>query len=229
MLLTMCSKFVKCMKKYATSFFLVYFNFSCAVLAQEKLKFYIKQHQSSTGIGFRGGINYSISTVTSDEVNPQSILSFLGGVRPQTGYYIGGFYYKDLSPNQLTFRMEATLQRKGVNSVSQNGVLIKKANYYFLGFIPILGLHLLDRFVVYTGPELNILLTKHDAWGNSYPVEIGALVRFQYTIRRMGIEGSYFRGFTRYDRLEGGYILGGPSVHDFYNQNFQVGITYNLR
>ncbi|MVM33531.1 hypothetical protein GO755_26070 [Spirosoma sp. HMF4905] len=198
-----------------------------AMQAQSKTDFYRLSHQQRSGFGFRMGLNYSLATVSDFYVNSSTPITSLGGVRPKSSYYLGGFYYKELIPNQLTYRLEANLQQKGVGSVDPVGKPVINARYYYLGVTPLIGLQLFNKLTIYTGPELNVLVAKTNSWGKGYPLEIGLTARLSYTVGKIGIEASYFRGFTRYDQLKDSSPFGGPFEFDFYNQNAQLGLIYH--
>lgn len=197
-----------------------------AVFAQGGSVFYRQSYQGDSGIGFKGGVNYSFPTVTAAVVSSSLATSFLGGVQPRYGYYIGGFMYKDLAPDQLTFRLDATLQMKGIGSGYQ-GKTVLRARYYYVGLSPLIGVHLHKNLTVYMGMEANVLLAKQNPWGKTYPFEIGTTLHVAYTLGAFSVEAGYFRGFTKLDRFELYNQPGGPAINDFYNQNIQLGLLYN--
>lgn len=160
-------------------------------------------------------------------VRPPFVTSYLGGVEPQFGYYLGGFLYKDLTPNRLTFRLDATIQMKSARAAN-NGKTVFNASYYYLGITPLIGLRLTDRLTIYTGPEGSLQVAKGKSWGKGYPFELGVHARLTYDFGRFGAELGYFRGFTRIDRFEIGGIPGGPGTNDIYNQHVQAGLIYRL-
>ncbi len=189
-----------------------------AVLAQGTTDFYTTQSQKSSGIGFRTGINYS-TTRYSTEPNTQ-----LGYLKPRAGFYVGSFYYKDLSVRGLAFRTDASIQERAVGRINNNNVSVKESKYYHLGITPQIGLRLARNLTAYAGPEVNLLIGKTDAFGNGYPIEVGATTRFSYKLKQVGIEAGYFRSFTKYEVYNS--VFGVP--FNFYNQNWQIGVTYNL-
>lgn len=197
------------------------------LLAQKASDFYSLSARPSSGIGFRVGLNYSTPSVTAAVVKPPFFTSHLGGVEPQFGYYLGGFLYKDLARDRLTFRLDATLQMKSARA-AYNGNTVFNATYYYLGVSPLIGLRLTDRLTIYTGPDVNVQITRGKSWGKGYPLELGINARVTYSFGRFGVEAGYFRGFTRIDRFEAGGISGGPVINDIYNQHVQTGINYRL-
>lgn len=201
----------------------------CAVFAQGIQEFYQTTKPSSHGIGLRIGTNYSYPTVTAAVDRRTNTTTTLIGVTPRFGYYVSGFTYKDIIPNQLSFRLDATLQMKGVGA-EYNGRATVKANYYYFGLSPQIGLRLANHFTVYVGAEANTLISKMNPWGKTYPLEFGGLIRFAYQIGNYGLEASYFKGFTKYDSFIVSNLPGpaGSSNNDFYNQNIQLGIFYKL-
>lgn len=135
--------------------------------------------------------------------------------------------HRDLVSDQVSFRLDATMQMKGVGS-EYNGRATVKASYYYLGLSPQIGLRFSEQFSVWLGAEANRLLSSVHAWGKTYPFEFGGLARLSYQIGQFGLETSYCKGFTKYDSLETISLPGGPSTNDFYNQTIQLGIFYRL-
>ncbi|AUD01521.1 hypothetical protein [Spirosoma pollinicola] len=201
-----------------------------AVFAQPDADFYKSTaRQPTSGVGFRVGLNYSKPAVTSAVVvaSPSTATSYLGGVEPQFGYYIGAYLYHDLRPNQFTFRLDATVQAQ-VARAAYNGKTVANPSYYYLGMTPLVGLHLTNNLTIYTGPEVNLQVARRGSWGKGYPLEVGVNMRFTYSFGRFGAEVGYFRGFTKIDRFELYNLPGGPAINDIYNQNMQAGILYKL-
>ncbi|WP_461127336.1 hypothetical protein [Spirosoma aerophilum] len=198
------------------------------VYAQQITDFYQKPNQSSKSIGYRAGVNYSIPTVTAAVVSNSLTTSYLAGVNPQLGFFLGGFYLKELLPDRLTFRVDATLQMKGTEAM-YNGKPVKKSRYYSLGLTPMVGIHLTNKLIAYTGIEANWQAGRQNAWGKGHPFEVGTTLRFTYPIKEVKVEIGYFKGFTRFDTFEAYNFAGGPAINAFYNQNLQVGILFNLR
>jgi hypothetical protein len=196
-------------------------------VAQKASDFYRLPTRPSSGIGFRVGLNYSTPSVTAAVVKSTMFTTFLGGVEPQFGYYLGGYLYKDLTPDRLTFRLDATIQMKSARA-ADNGKTVFNASYYYLGITPLIGLRLTDRLTIYTGPEGSLQVAKGKSWGKGYPFELGVNARLTYDFGRFGAELGYFRGFTRIDRFEIGGIPGGPATNDIYNQHVLAGLTYRL-
>ncbi|GAB3785788.1 hypothetical protein GCM10028818_48020 [Spirosoma horti] len=172
-------------------------------------------------------MNYSTPSVTATPVRPPFITSYLSGVEPQFGYYLGGYLYKDLTPDRLTFRLDATIQMKSARA-AYNGKTVFNASYYYLGITPLIGLRLTDRLTIYTGLEGSLQVARGKSWGKGYPLELGVTARLTYDFGRFGAELGYFRGFTRIDRFEIGSIPGSPATNDIYNQHVLVGLTYRL-
>lgn len=195
--------------------------------AQKGTEFYQEPSRVSSGIGFRVGINYSVPAVTAAvmPVSGSLTTSYLEGVESKFGYYIGGYVYKYILPNQLAFRLDATMQMKALRAAF-NSRTVANASYYYLGLTPLIGLHLTNRLIVYTGPEINLQVANQTPWGKGAPLEIGTTVRFTYTINKLAAEMSYFRGFTKTDRFEIYNLPGGPGINDIYNQNVQIGLIY---
>lgn len=196
----------------------------------QEAEFYSKnQTARRSGIGFRVGTNYSSPTVTTAVDKRTNTTTTLAGVIPRFGYYISGFTYKDLIPNQVLFRLDATLQMKGVGA-EYNGIPTVKASYYYFGLSPQVGLQLTNQFTVYVGAEANTLISKANPWGKTYPLEFGGSIRFTYQIGHYGLEAGYFKGFTKYDSFVTSNLPGsaGSSNNDFYNQNIQLGLFYKL-
>lgn len=201
----------------------------CAVFAQGVQEFYQTTKPLSHGIGFRAGTNYSYPTVTAAVDRRTNTTTTLLGVTPRFGYYISGFTYKDLIPNKVSFRLDATLQMKGVGA-EYNGKATVKANYYYFGLSPQIGLQLANHLTIYVGAEANTLLGKMNPWGKTYPLEVGGLIRFAYQFGHYGLEAGYFKGFTKYDSFETINLPGPTSLssNNFYNQNIQLGLFYKL-
>ena len=198
-----------------------------ATYTQGNTDFYQKKYQSKNELGLRAGVNYSLSTVTNYYVNSSILITSLGGVRPKTGFYIGSTYSRDLATERILFRLDATLQMKGSNSVDLNGKSVYNARYYYLGLSPQIGLHITPKLTLTTGLETNLLVAKQMAWGSGSPLEIGTVLRATYALGPFKAEVGYVRAFNRYDQLVGPPQPGGPSRFDFYNQNWQVGLIYN--
>lgn len=210
--------------------FLVTLSLYGETYAQTETEFYSKNQPARRGgIGFRVGTNYSSPTVTTAVDKRTNTTTSLAGVTPRFGYYISGFTYKDLVPNQVLFRLDATMQMKGVGA-EYNGTPTVKASYYYLGLSPQIGLQLTNQFTVYVGAEANTLISKVNPWGKTYPFEFGGVLRFAYQVGNYGLEAGYFKGFTRYDSFETINLPGpkGLSSNDFYNQTLQVGLFYKL-
>ena len=195
--------------------------------AQKASDFYSLSTRPRSGIGFRVGLNYSTPSVTAAVARPPLITSYLGGVEPQFGYYLGGFLYKDFSRDRLTFRLDATIQMKAARA-AYNGNTVFNAAYYYLGITPLIGLRLTDKLTIYTGPDVNLQVSRGKSWGKGYPLELGVNARLTYSFGRFGAEVGYFRGFTRIDRFEAGGLPGGPAINDIYNQHVQAGLNYRL-
>lgn len=213
-------------RPYLLAILLVLFT-PWASFAQGVKGYYQPEYPTQSGIGFRAGTNYSFSTVTSAVVSNSAITSYLGGVTPRFGYYVGGFLYKDLAPARLTFRLDATLQMKGIGG-SYMGKIVRKGRYYYAGLSPQIGVRLTDKLTVYSGVEANLLLAKQNSWGATYPFEIGSNLRVVHTFGTFRVEVGYFRGFNKVDRLElQTQLPGGSAINDFYNQNLQIGLLYN--
>ncbi|WP_080057697.1 outer membrane beta-barrel protein [Spirosoma aerolatum] len=190
--------------------------------AQSGTDFYKYQPDTRRFVGLRVGVNYSHTAVRAYNIGP------LAGMRPFAGFYIGGFFQKNLQ-SDLVYRLDANVQMKGVRVLNTSGNVGIQAKYYYAGFTPQFGLQLMRQLTVYAGPELNIMLAKHDEIGrNSYPVEVGATVRLLYSFRNLGVELSYFRSFTQYDFLTFGQASTAGYRHDFYNRNLQVGLVYRF-
>lgn len=189
-------------------------------IAQGVTDFYQLKPGTGRNSGLRAGINYSIPVVTP-KVGPRPFQ--LVGVIPSYGFYIGESYYRYLLPDQLLFRLDATFQQKNAGA-GVNGKLMNNANYYYIGITPLIGLHLTDNLLVYTGFDANLLIGKYRPWGKGYPFEVGTSFRINYLVGRFGLEVNYFRGFTRFDRFELPAVPG--EYNDFYNQSIQVGLLY---
>ncbi|MBN8821017.1 hypothetical protein [Spirosoma sp. 48-14] len=204
--------------------YLVIFLVACPWegFAQRTTDFYKRQTDQRSFIGLRAGINYSHTAVRAYNVGP------LAGMRPFAGFYLGGFFQKNLQ-SDLVYRLDANVQMKGVRVLNASGNVGIRAKYYYVGFTPQFGIQLMRQLTMYAGPELNIMLAKHDEIGrNSYPVEVGATVRLLYSFRTLGVEFSYFRSFTQYDFLTFGQTSTAGYRHDFYNRNLQVGLVYRF-
>lgn len=202
-------------------FVCVLLTLSWATSAQDNVNFYKNPDPVKTSKGLRLGVNYSVSTLG---LQPNARFE---GIRPSTGFYIGSFYSKEILPDQLSFRLDALLQRKGAGIYDINNREVNHAVYYYAGVSPQIGLQLARNLNVFIGPECNLLVVRNRDFGKSKPIEIGATVRLSYFINRIGIEASYFRGFTTYDRLES-FTISPPIVVDFYNQNTQIGLIYKF-
>lgn len=189
--------------------------------------FYRQSYPSRSSIGFRAGVNYSFPAVTAAVVRAPLATSFLGGIEPRYGYYVGGFLTKNITSTPLTFRLDATLQMKAVGS-SYLGNIVRRSRYVYMGLSPQLGVNLTNKLTVYSGLEANLLVDRQNSWGPAYPLEIGTALRFAYTFGAFRVEAGYFRGFNKFDRFELYGFPGGPGINDFYNQNLQVGLLYNL-
>lgn len=212
--------------RHITLFVLLALYTPWACFAQGVSDFYRQSYPSKSGIGFRSGLNYSFPNLTAAVVQSPNATSFLGGVVPRYGYYIGGFLYKDLSPTQLTFRLDATLQMKGVGGIYMNKI-VHRARYYYAGISPMIGVNLTNKLTIYTGVEANLLIANQNPWGKTYPFELGTSLRLTYNFGLFRTEIGYSRGFNKFDRFELNNLPGGPVRNDFFNQNIQVGVLYN--
>lgn len=213
--------------RFISLFVLLTFYTPWVCFAQGVSDFYRQSYPSKSGIGFRSGLNYSFPNITAAVVQSPNATSYLGGITPRYGYYIGGFFYKNLAPTQLIFRVDATLQMKGVGS-RYLGKLVRKSRYYYAGLSPLIGVNLTNRLMAYTGIEANLLIARQNQWNDkSYPIELGTTIRFTYNFGSFKAEIGYSRGFNKFDRFELYNLPGGPSINDFYNQNIQVGVIYN--
>lgn len=188
-----------------------------AIFAQGTTDFYDNQKPRLNGIVFRTGVNYSI-TRYSTTPNVQ-----LGNLEPRAGLYIGSFYYKDLAVNGLVFRADAIFQARQLGGVDKRGLSVRESKYYYVGISPLLGLRLATHLTAFVGPELNVQIGRNDTFGRGQPIEVGAITRVVYAFRKIGVECSYFRGFSPYEQ----FTLFGDKF-DFYNQNWQIGITHTL-
>ena len=218
-----------CVMRICCLLLLFFVGVPWAVFAQGTPGFYKPGRQAGSGLGFRAGLNHSVATVTQYYLNSATFTTTLGGVKARNGLYVSGFYYKDLLTNQVAYRMETNLQLKQTGFVDAQGKPVYTARYYYVGLTPLLGLHLSNKLTVYTGPEINVLLAKAQAVGKGYPLEIGITARLAYSFGNLGAEISYFRGFTKYDRLGDGGVTGTMYHHDFYNQNTQIGLVYHWK
>ncbi|GAB3028900.1 hypothetical protein [Spirosoma pulveris] len=197
------------------------------IYAQTEAEFYQQSSRVNSGIGFRVGINYSVPAVTAAVVPTSNSLStsYLEGVESKFGYYIGGYLYKNIARDQLILRLDATMQMKALRA-AYNNKTVANPTYYYLGVTPLIGLHLTNRLIVYTGPEINLQVARQTVWGKGAPLEVGTALRLTYKISRFALEVGYFRGFTKIDRFEIYNLPGGPGINDIYNQNVQIGLTY---
>ncbi|GAB4036176.1 hypothetical protein [Spirosoma gilvum] len=202
------------------------------VYAQADSAFYrpFVRDYSTIGIGFRGGVNYSISTIVATEVGSPSPIPFIAGIVPQYGYYLGGSIYKNFSTKLFSLRLDATLQIKGFGS-EYNGQIIVKAKYYYLGLAPLVGFHLTPKLSVFTGPEANLQLLRKDTYPftSGYPLEIGTILRLSYAFGQFRAEAGYFRAFTPMDQSTAFRFPGSSAKNNFYNQNIQFGLLFDLR
>jgi len=173
------------------------------------------------GTAFRAGMNYSSPMVTAVVATPTL---YVMGVTPGYGFYLGEFFYKDLIADKLMLRVDATFQAKGSTINDINGRSLGHADYFYLGLTPQLGLHLANKLTAFTGVEVNKLVATKKSWGAvGTSFELGTTIRLNYRIRQFAAELSYFRAFTRFDRLDG---IQPEKYNDFYNKNVQFGLIY---
>lgn len=202
-----------------------------ATYAQGITDFYRKPNLSISkiGIGFRGGINYSIPTIVASEVGNPLPVPYMAGLVPRFGYYLGGHIYKELPSNQLILRIDITLQMKEVGA-SDKGRIFIKTKYYSLGVTPLVGLHITKKLTVFTGVEASIQLARDNPYPftSGYLLEIGTTLRFNYSLGRFGAEIGYFRGFTPIDQSYAFRLPGSSATNNFYNQNLQAGLVFRL-
>ena len=199
------------------------------LFAQGTSDFYSKPYRQGNGFSIRGGLNYSMPTVTAYSTNNSLSSTIFWGVRPRTGFYIGGSYYTDLLINRISLRIDATLQLKRTGNIDLAGRRVLTSQYYYAGIRPLLGLQLTKRLVVYTGAEANLLIISKGSWDDVAPLDIGATIRFSYQLGPYGVEIGYYRGFTKYDGVSLVNLPGGPTMNDFYNQTFEAGVIYRLK
>lgn len=202
-------------------------SLSWAIHAQERPDFYRKPVKQGNGFMLRAGLTYTIPTVTTYYVNSSIPTSILWGVRPKTGFYVGGSYYTDLATNRLSLRFDGTLQQKSTKTVNPYNSYSATMSYYYAGFAPLIGLQLAGPLTIYTGPEVNLMIINKNAWGKVTPLDIGPTVKCVYSFQKIKAEISYSRGFVQYDHLDIN-LPGGPAKHDFYNQTLQAGLIYLL-
>lgn len=197
--------------------------------AQPTTEFFTKPYRQGNGISVRMGLNYSMPTVTAYYINSSIPTSILWGVRPKAGFYLGASYYSDLLTNRLSLRIDATGQMKSTANIDLTGNLVLRSRYFYIGLRPMVGLQLTKQLTVYSGVEANLLTTSQNSFGGAVPLNVGASLRCSYRIRSLGIEIGYYRGFTRYDRLNDFIGIGGAFQHDFYNQTLETGLIYYLK
>jgi hypothetical protein len=192
-----------------------------AVYAQGVSDFYQKKSEQGHNIVLRAGINYSFPIVSTV---PQTQAIRLGGILPRYGLYVGGAYYKAIIPNQLSLRVDATLQQKGLRSESPTGQILMKASFFYLGVNPQIGLHLYKNIIMLTGLEANQLIRSHNTAGKADQLEIGTTLRLAYMGGRFGAEIGYFKSFNKFSQWT--VPVTGFYPFDLYNQNVQIGILY---
>ncbi|QIP15356.1 hypothetical protein G8759_23375 [Spirosoma aureum] len=192
-----------------------------AALGQGVTDFYQNHSESERRYGFRAGVNYSYPIASAE---PRLIAISLAGLLPRYGFYIGGFYTRPIIKDQLSLRIDATFQQKGLKSRYINGQINLIAGYYYLGINPQIGLHLTRNITLLTGIEFNPLIRTQNAWADTDPLEVGLTFRLNYMFGRVGAEISYFKGFTRFAQAVTQIAGAGP--FDLYNQSAQVGLVY---
>jgi hypothetical protein len=176
------------------------------------------QAQSKSNFGVRAGYIYSTT-----EVKTTGNTLRLEGIDPKGGYYAGLMYGYAFSDRWLG-RFELDYQNKGQVSKNQNGAVVAKNNYNYLGITPTIGVRAFKNLSFLAGPEINILLSKNTRWADAQPVEFGLVGSGSYQINRALLNIGYFKGLTSYDKTS---IV--ASSFDFVNQNWQIGLTYLLK
>lgn len=189
-------------------------------VAQKTVDYYTLTQSPRASVGVRVGGMYCFTRTVSVSTPP---IAFIGYTDKVTGY-IGGFYTRDILPNQIALRTDLGLQAKGA------GAAYKSVTYYYLSAAVALGVHLMPKLSLYLGPEINLLTLKQNSWGKGAPVEFGATSRLVYQFGAVGLELGYFRSLSPYDRsdINATSLGSGPFSNDFYNQNVQLGCTYNF-
>ncbi|GAB4006678.1 hypothetical protein GCM10028808_09060 [Spirosoma migulaei] len=172
--------------------------------------------QSKNQFNIGAGYSYS-NTIVGIE---NTALIGLTPIKAKPGFYVSLAYEHQLS-RLFTTQTELNLQQKGhryENPIEQQLVPVR---YTYIGIRPTIGAKPVKKLSLLIGPKLNWLISKSASWSNSKPIEIGLTGRGRYQFSRVGITGGYFRALTFYD-------LSGSGTYSLTNQNWQVGLFYQL-
>lgn len=151
---------------------------------------------------------------------------YLTGFHPINSYYVGTAYCRPLS-ELVALRLEINYQRKGiaiVDPINQNQFV---NSYCYLGLVPMISVKPFGQLSISVGTEFNSLIKERSSWANSVPVEWCVIGRLSYQFDQFGLELGTSRALTYHNGT--GLIPGVGTQYWFFNQNWQLGLTYALR
>jgi hypothetical protein len=167
---------------------------------------------------FNIGAGYSHSSTIIAQENP--LLIGISPIEPKSGFYISIAYEHQLC-SLFTSQLELNVQQKGYryqHLVERRSIPV---HYTYIGFNPTIGVKPTKKLSFLIGPEVNLLISKSTNSSKSKPIELGLVGRGRYQFSRVGITGGYFRALTFYD-------LSHTGTYSFTNQNWHVGLLYQL-
>ncbi|QDK81535.1 PorT family protein [Spirosoma sp. KCTC 42546] len=177
---------------------------------------YQSSAQSKNRFNIGAGYSYSNTIIAIEN----TLLIGIAPIKPKPGFYVSLAYEHQLS-GLFTTQLELNLQQKGHRYESSVEQRLVPVRYTYIGINPTIGVKPVKKLSFLIGPEVNLLISKSTSWSNSKPIEIGLTGRGRYQFSRIGITGGYFRAITFYD-------LTSTGTYSFTNQNWQVGLTYQL-
>jgi len=179
------------------------------------------------------GIRAGYLRATTDVTPSQGALNYgvvLLGIGDKPGWY-GGVYYHRRPERQLTYRVEANYQQKGVRNYDVAGNFSFTQPFHYLNLTPLLCLTPSRRvpfsgLKVLLGPEANLRVgAVPPGRGNKpAPVELGTSGRVVYQYGRVGLEAAYFRALNEFNQFEENPIF----VFGYKNQSWTLGLSVAL-
>lgn len=177
---------------------------------------YHSSGQSKDRLNVGAGYSYSDAIVGIEN----TLLIGIAPIKPKSGFYVSLAYEHQLT-GLFTTQIELTLQQKGYRYESFVEQQLVPVRYTYIGINPTIGIKPVKKLSFLIGPEVNLLISESSSLSKSKPIEIGLTSRGRYQFSRVGVTGGYFKALTFYE-------LSRTGTYSFTNQNWQVGLTYQL-
>ena len=195
-----------------------------SLLISAFLSFTLQAQDNRGNWSVRGGYARSIPNLDGNSINLQFPISVLG-IKPINSYYFGLAYSYEWS--RFGLRTELNYQRKGMTGVDVN--VIKPAppinEYHYIGVTPTISFRIVNKLIVYLGPEINLLVAKKSEFQYSHPVEVGLASRIGYRLQRAEINLGIVAAFNSYAYTKSG----GQNILFYKNTSLQAGLTYRIQ